>query len=71
MDGKVDMLRDELEAKIDTMRGELCGRIDTLDAKIGSVKDALIEAKIRALFVLAVALTGLLFLAMARGFKWI
>lgn len=66
-----DMSRGELEAKIDAMGSELSGRIDKLDAKIGSVRNALVEAKIRALFILALALTGLLFLAMARGFKWI
>jgi hypothetical protein len=71
VDAGIDVSRGELEAKIDAARSELCGKIDKLDAKIESVKDALVKAKIRALLLLAVALTVWLFLALARGFKWI
>jgi septal ring factor EnvC (AmiA/AmiB activator) len=61
----------KLDQKLESFGTETSERFWKVDQMLSKIKESLASAKFRALSLFAVGLTGALFYALARGFKWL
>jgi hypothetical protein len=68
---RIDSLSQKTDKRFDRLEQTFDERFQKVDDRFDQLKDSLASAKIRALGLLCIAVSGLLLYVLAHGFKWL